>query len=69
MTIKDKLIAFDPTNDDNGIGASMGGGMSYLASEQLKMSFYMRNKYNPEFEKVFLPYLQKRWQKTLPTHS
>lgn len=69
MTIKDKLIAFDPTNDDNGVGASMGGGMSYLASEQLKMSFYMRNKYNPEFEKVFLPYLQKRWQKTLPTHS
>lgn len=68
MTIKDKLIAFDPTNDDNGVGASMGGGMSYLASEQLKMSFYMRNKYNPEFEKVFLPYLQKKMAEN-PTDS
>ena len=68
MAVKDKLIAFDPTNDDNGVGASMGGGMSYLASEQLKMSFYMRNKYNPEFEKVFLPYLQKKMAEN-PTDS
>lgn len=60
MAIKDKLTAFDPTNDDNGVGASMGGGMSYLASEQLKMSFYMRNKYDNEFRKVFLDYLSRQ---------
>lgn len=60
MALKDKLVAFDPTNDDNGVGASMGGGMSYIASEQLKMSFYMRNKYNADFEKVFLAYVQKQ---------
>lgn len=68
MTLKDKLIAFDSTNDDNGVGASMGGGMSYLASEQLKMSFYMRNKYNTDFEKEFLTYLQKQMTEN-PTDS
>lgn len=68
MDVKQELIAIYPSNEDNGLSASMGGGMSYIAPEQLKLTFYMKNKYPEEFSCVFLDYLQRKMEEN-PTDS
>jgi len=42
------------------VSASMGGGISYLATEQIRLSFYNKNRCDKEFADVFLGYLQQK---------
>lgn len=50
----------DASNNDNGLSASIGGGMAYLATEQLLLNFYGRNHYDQEFQSTFLSYMQQQ---------
>jgi len=56
------------SNNDNGVSASIGGGISYLSTEQIKLSFYNKNRYDNEFTEVFLNYLQQNMTQ-YPTDS
>lgn len=57
---KERMNELMASNNDNGVSASMGGGISYLATEQIKLAFYNKNKYDKEFSTVFLDYLQRK---------
>lgn len=68
MDFKAQMTAIDKMNEESAVMASMGGGMAYVASEQVKMTFYIKNKYDKEFSAVFLDYLHRK-MKANPTDS
>ena len=68
MGFKKQMVAIDKTNDENGVMASLGGGMSYIAEEQVRLTFYIKNKYDKEFSDLFLSYLKRKMEAT-PTDS
>lgn len=68
MTVKRQMNRVEPTNNDNAVFASIGGGMAYLDTEQILLNFYGRNKYEQEFEATFLDYIGKQME-ALPTDS
>lgn len=68
MKMKEQMVAIDPANEENGVMASMGGGIAYIAPEQVKMTFYIKNKYDKEFSQVFLDYLNRKMKEN-PTDS
>lgn len=68
MEFKQQMSAIDKQNEESGIMASMGGGMSYIAPEQIKMTFYIKNKYEKEFSTIFLDYLNRKMKES-PTDS
>ena len=57
---KKRMNELMTSNNDNGVSASMGGGISYLATEQIQLAFYNKNKCDKEFSTVFLTYLQQK---------
>ena len=60
ISLKERMNTLSTSNNDNGVSASMGGGISYLATEQIQLSFYNKNRYDKEFTDVFLGYLQQK---------
>lgn len=60
ISLKERMNKLSASNNDNGVSASMGGGISYLATEQIQLSFYNKNRYDREFTDVFLGYLQRK---------
>lgn len=60
MGLKESMNRVSASNNDNGVSASMGGGISYLATEQIKLSFYNKNRCDKEFTDVFLAYIQQK---------
>ena len=68
MAIKRAMNALDPTNNDNAISASIGGGTAYMDTEQIMLNFYSKNHCDDEFEKLFLDYLQRKMNE-LPADS
>lgn len=60
MELKESMNQLSASNNDNGVSASMGGGISYLATEQIRLSFYNKNRCDKEFADVFLGYLQQK---------
>ncbi|MGR4858029.1 thioredoxin family protein [Bacteroides pyogenes] len=56
---KAQMTAIDKQNQENEIMASMGGGISYIAPEQIKLSFYAKHRYDAEFSALFLDYLHR----------
>lgn len=68
MQSKQRMAEINPSNNDNGVSASIGGGIAYIATEQVQMTFYMKNKYNQEFSSLFLNYLG-RMMHEYPTDS
>ena len=59
MDFKAQLTALDSSNHANGVIASMGGGIAYVAPEQIKLTFYMKNKHEKEFKDLFLEYVNR----------
>lgn len=59
IDFKKQMNAINPTNDDNVIMASMGGGLSYLTIPQISLSFYMTNKHDKEFGETLLAILDE----------
>lgn len=68
MACKLRMTSLFPTNNDNGMSASMGGGMAYIAEEQIRLTFYLKNHYEEDFSKLFLSYLDEK-RKEYPTDS
>ena len=68
MEYKGIMNQLASSNNDNGVSASIGGGISYLSTEQIKLSFYNKNRYDEEFTKLFLNYLQQNMTQ-YPTDS
>lgn len=68
MEFKEIMNQLSSSNNDNGVSASIGGGISYLSTEQIKLSFYNKNHYDKEFTEVFLNYLQQNMTQ-YPTDS
>lgn len=68
MEFKEIMNQLSSSNNDNGVSASIGGGISYLSTEQIKLSFYNKNRYDKEFTEVFLNYLQQNMTQ-YPTDS
>ena len=64
MDFKQQMVAIDNSNANNAVMASLGGGMSYIGEEQLRMTFYIKNHYDEEFSKVFTEYLNKEMAAT-----
>lgn len=56
---KAQMTAIDKQNQQNEIMASMGGGISYIAPEQIKLLFYAKHRYDVEFSTLFLDYLNR----------
>ena len=60
MAFKESMNQLTTSNNDNGVSASMGGGIAYLATEQIKLSFYNKNRCDDDFSNLFLNYLQEK---------
>lgn len=60
MSFKRQLTAIEPSNDDNGITASMGGGTAYIAEPQIRLSYYKNTNNHKAFEQLFLHYINEQ---------
>lgn len=56
---KARMSAIDKQNEANELMASMGGGIAYIAPEQIKLNFFAKHGYREEFAALFLDYLHK----------
>ncbi|SFF91419.1 thioredoxin family protein [Prevotella sp. KH2C16] len=65
---KERLDAIDVSNRNNGMLASMGGGISYTPKELIRLTFLRKNNYVSEFRHDYADYMAKIMRES-PTDS
>ena len=56
---KEALDAIDPSNRSNGMLASMGGGISYMPKELIRLTFLRKNNLADEFRRDYAAYMKQ----------
>ena len=61
---KERLDSIEPSNQSNGMLASLGGGMSYMNKELIALTFLKKNNYLEEFRTKYAGFIGQLMVKT-----
>ena len=59
---KVKLDALEPSNQNNGMLASLGGGLAYMKKEVIQLTFFRKNNYREEFKSHYAAFIKELQQ-------